>query len=121
MFGSSSSPLFKHLVTTWRFQPVNPTPQQTLDSGIVPNKDPSVSSRANYIAQGTRDYSHSVSITDGDTPSPTLLSIDLEYEFANPAHAGVASMFFSTVSGMMVKAFEERLRRVYGPRDSIGT
>ena len=47
--------------------------------------------------------------------TPTLVSIDLAYEFANPAHAGVAASFFGMVSKMMVSAFEDRLLRVYGP------
>jgi len=73
---ASSTPLFKMLETTWRFQP----------SGSA-----------------------------GDDTGPTLLSLDLAFEFANPMHAAVSGAFFGKVSSLMVKAFEERCVRVYGP------
>ena len=46
---------------------------------------------------------------------PTLLSIDLSYAFANPLYAGISSTFFQRVSGLMVKAFEDRCLKIYGP------
>ena len=76
---ASSTPLFKMLETTWRFQP----------SG------------------------GSARVDDTDT-GPTILSLDLAYEFANPMHAAVSGAFFGKVSTLMVKAFEERCVRVYG-------
>ncbi|KAF5331716.1 hypothetical protein D9611_007706 [Ephemerocybe angulata] len=48
------------------------------------------------------------------TPNSTLVTLDLEYAFANPLHASVSSAFFGQVSKAMVQAFEERCRRVYG-------
>lgn len=51
-----------------------------------------------------------------DDTGPTILSLDLTYEFANPVHAAVSGAFFGKVSTLMVKAFEERCVRVYGPR-----
>jgi len=77
---ASSTPLFKMLETTWRFQPV----------------------------------ATETSRTDDDT-GPTLLSLDLAFEFANPVHAAVSGAFFGKVSTLMVKAFEERCVKVYGP------
>jgi len=85
---SSSTPLFKTLSTTWRFQ------------------------------------SHSQSLTfkseDGpgpsDPPGPTLVSFSLAYQFANPIHAGVSSLFFGQVSKLMIQAFEDRCSQVYGSR-----
>jgi coenzyme Q-binding protein COQ10 len=49
-----------------------------------------------------------------DDTGPTLLSLDLAFEFANPVHAAVSSAFFGKVSTLMVKAFEERCVKVYG-------
>lgn len=87
---SSSTPLFKTLTTTWRFQPASaqsPHPSfQTLHSS----------------------ESHA-------RTSPTLVTLDLAYAFANPIHASVSSAFFGQVSKLMVKAFEERCMEVYGP------
>jgi coenzyme Q-binding protein COQ10 len=50
-----------------------------------------------------------------DDTGPTILSLDLAFEFANPMHAVVSGAFFGKVSSLMVKAFEERCVRVYGP------
>ncbi|CAA7259728.1 unnamed protein product [Cyclocybe aegerita] len=47
--------------------------------------------------------------------SSTLVSFDLTYEFANPLHAGVSSAFFGRVSKMMIQAFEDRCKALYGP------
>ncbi|KAG6821248.1 hypothetical protein H0H93_002358 [Arthromyces matolae] len=44
----------------------------------------------------------------------TLVTLDLEYAFANPLHASVSSAFFGQVSKLMVKAFEDRCMTVYG-------
>lgn len=47
---------------------------------------------------------------------PTLVTLDLRYSFLNPKHSVASGLFFGGVSGMMVKAFEQRCRDVYGPR-----
>ncbi|KAF9483927.1 hypothetical protein BDN70DRAFT_873040 [Pholiota conissans] len=83
---SSTTPLFKALSTTWRFQ--TPPP----GTGTQAHCDPSQS---------------------------TLVTFDLTYEFANPLHAGISSSFFGKVSGMMIQAFEDRCREVYGSRRGI--
>ncbi|KAN0140521.1 Polyketide cyclase / dehydrase and lipid transport domain containing protein [Lactarius tabidus] len=82
---ASSTPLFKTLETTWRFQPP---------------------------AAGAATSPGSATVDD---TGPTILSLDLAYEFANPLHAAVSGAFFGKVSTLMVKAFEERCVRVYGP------
>ena len=87
---SSATPLFKELVTTWRFQPADPS---------SPHPAQEVS--------GTQPSS-----TSG---GPTLVSIDLVYSFSNPIHSGISGAFFGKVSKMMVSAFEERCLEVYGP------
>jgi len=88
----SSTPLFKMLETTWHFQPATSTSQVRTTLNGAPT------------SPGTND----------DT-GPTLLSLDLAFEFANPLHAAVSGAFFGKVSSLMVKAFEERCVRVYGP------
>ena len=84
---SSSTPLFKSLTTTWRFQPASPAPPHPSAAPPLMRMD----------------------------AGPTLLTLDLAYAFASPLHAGVAGAFFGQVSAAMVKAFEERCRAVYGP------
>ena len=81
------------LETTWRFQPARTDADGVLTSPVRP---------------GSAD-------AGGDDTGPTLLSLDLSYEFANPMHAAVSSAFFGKVSTLMVKAFEERCVKVYGP------
>ncbi|TDL30008.1 hypothetical protein BD410DRAFT_780527, partial [Rickenella mellea] len=91
---SSSTPLFKNLVTTWRFQPASSkSPHPTADASPP----------------------HSDVRCRNPTDEPTLVSIDLVYSFANPLHAGVAATFFEKLSSMMVEAFEARCLQVYGP------
>jgi len=46
---------------------------------------------------------------------PTLVTLDIAWEFANPMHAALSSTFFGQVSKLMVKAFEEQCIKVYGP------
>jgi len=82
---SSSTPLFKTLSTTWKFQ-----------------------SPPTFKSEDGTDSS--------DPPGPTLVSFSLAYQFANPIHAGVSSLFFGKVSRLMIQAFEDRCLQVYGPR-----
>jgi len=97
---ATSTPLFKSLITSWRFQPASSTsphpstsPEHTLTphDGISANKADDLSEIA-----------------------PTLLTFDIVFAFANPLHANVSSAFFGRVSRMMVRAFEERCIDVYG-------
>jgi coenzyme Q-binding protein COQ10 len=48
-----------------------------------------------------------------------MVTLDLRYSFANPAHAIASKAFFGGVSGMMVKAFERRCQDLYGRRDRM--
>ncbi|KJA30041.1 hypothetical protein HYPSUDRAFT_125978 [Hypholoma sublateritium FD-334 SS-4] len=84
---SSTTPLFNALSTTWRFHSASP-PQ--------PSSEPTSEA--------------------ADLPGPTWVTFDLTYEFANPLHAGLSATFFGNVSGLMIQAFEDRCRTVYGPR-----
>ncbi|KAI9453477.1 cyclase/dehydrase [Lactarius psammicola] len=91
---ASSTPLFKTLESTWRFQPATSTPRARTDLGQAPSL---------------------MASAGADDTGPTLLSLELAFEFANPLHAAVSGAFFGKVSALMVKAFEERCVKVYGP------
>jgi coenzyme Q-binding protein COQ10 len=100
---SSSTPLFKTLSTTWRFQPASPNPPNASAAHIPFSKNLSAF--------------ESPAIFVGDqTATPTLVTLDLAFAFSNPVHATVSAAFFGQVSKLMVKAFEERCLKVYGPR-----
>ncbi|KAJ7937079.1 dehydrase and lipid transport-domain-containing protein [Mycena leptocephala] len=90
---SSSTPLFKELTTTWRFQPI-----------------PESSS-----ARPSTSYSRGTVSSNASTTA-TLVSLDLAFAFASPIHAAVSSSFFGQVSKLMVNAFEERCADVYGDK-----
>jgi coenzyme Q-binding protein COQ10 len=89
---SSSTPLFKTLTTTWRFQP----------DSEVEYSDGGIGLHRSHLK------------TDLDQ-GPTCVIFDLSYAFANPLYAAVSAAFFGQVSQLMVKAFEERCAEVYGP------
>ncbi|KAF8468636.1 dehydrase and lipid transport-domain-containing protein [Gautieria morchelliformis] len=89
---SPGIPLFKSLVTTWRFQPTSASsPHPTADLTSTLHNPATLENR------------------------PTLVTIDLQYAFANPLHAHLSAAFFGQVSKMMIQAFEERCIEVYGP------
>jgi len=85
---SSSTPLFKKLSTTWQFQSHSQSTAPKSEDGIDPS----------------------------DPPGPTLVSFSVAYQFANPIHAGVSSIFFGKASKLTIQAFEDRCLQVYGPR-----
>jgi coenzyme Q-binding protein COQ10 len=89
---SAEIPLFKSLVTTWRFQPA---------SSASPHPTADLTSTLHEPAAAEN--------------GPTLLTFDLEYAFTNPLHAHVSAAFFGQISKMMIRAFEERCLEVYGP------
>ncbi|KAI0265950.1 dehydrase and lipid transport-domain-containing protein [Gloeopeniophorella convolvens] len=93
---ASSTPLFKTLETVWAFQPASPHSPHA--SAALPPPP------------GAREPD----AADPDA-GPTLLSLELSFAFANPVHAAVSGAFFGKVSALMVKAFEERCLKVYGP------
>ena len=95
----SATPLFKTLETTWHFHPAS-----SLSSFQSNVPAPSALSRSQQ----------SMIATAPDDVGPTLVSLDLSFAFANPVHAAVSGAFFGRVSGLMVKAFEERCAKVHG-------
>ena len=97
----SSTPLFKTLLTTWRFQPASPGSPHT--TGYLPRQDSWSNSETQAMPVGV----HSA--------GSTLVTLDLAFAFSNPIHATVSATFFGQVSKLMVKAFEERCVEVYGP------
>ncbi|KAL4075891.1 dehydrase and lipid transport-domain-containing protein [Scleroderma yunnanense] len=94
---ASSSTLLKTLNTVWRFQSASPNPQH------LPKNPPLDGSREKNIVSSSGD-------------GPTIVTLDLEFAFANPVHAAVSAQFFGQVSQLMVKAFEEHCRAVHGHR-----
>ncbi|KAI0797033.1 dehydrase and lipid transport-domain-containing protein [Abortiporus biennis] len=109
---SSSTPLFKSLTTTWRFQPASPRSPHPTKSGLHLAQP---HSRFSSTATSTHSESDvTIPVKDPDS-SPTLVTLDLSFAFASPVHAAVSATFFGQVSKMMVKAFEERCLDVYGP------
>ncbi|KAG2118791.1 dehydrase and lipid transport-domain-containing protein [Suillus discolor] len=95
---SSSTPLFKTLQTTWRFQPA---------SSISPHPS------SGLLLHG--DAKNSVPV-DSHSPDagPTLVTLDIAFAFENPLYSALSSKFFGNVSMLMVQAFEERCLAVYG-------
>lgn len=89
---ATQTPLFKTLITTWTFQDASSSSPHPTD---LTNRHQDVTLKA-------------------EKSSPTLLTFDIVFEFANPLHATVSSAFFGRVSSMMVRAFEERCLEVYG-------
>ncbi|KAN0116013.1 hypothetical protein V8E52_006319 [Russula decolorans] len=94
----SATPLFKSLETTWGFHPASSTRQS--NDHPAPSTAPSRSQPQPPLAP--------------EDLGPTMTSLTLSFAFANPVHAAVSSAFFGRVSGLMVKAFEERCSKVYG-------
>ena len=43
-----------------------------------------------------------------------LVKYDIAFAFANPLHAVISAKFFRQVSGLMMRAFEDRCEEVYG-------
>ncbi|TFK55662.1 hypothetical protein OE88DRAFT_1804481 [Heliocybe sulcata] len=96
---SSSSPLFKSLVTTWRFQDIGPA-STAVNQGIAASQNEAgLSMRAGWVMQ--------------ENPQ-AVVTLDLAYVFSNPLHASVSAMFFGQVSRLMVDAFQQRCVEVYG-------
>lgn len=44
----------------------------------------------------------------------TLVKYDIAFAFASPLHAAISARFFGQVSGLMMRAFEDRCEEVYG-------
>jgi len=47
----------------------------------------------------------------------TLVKYDIVFAFANPLHVAISARFFGQVSGLMMRAFEDRCEEVYGRGD----
>ncbi|KAG8865377.1 hypothetical protein FRB96_000267 [Tulasnella sp. 330] len=97
---TASSVLFKSLTTSWRFQPASPySPHATSSTSDPPRS-----------ISGTDTSLGSLAADQG----PTLLSIDINYAFASPTHATIASKVFGSVSSQIMQAFEKRCLEVHG-------
>jgi len=101
---ATSTPLFKTLITTWRFQSASST-----------SPHPSTSHMHTLTRQVSRPSpDDGIHANKSDNLAPTLLTFDIVFAFSNPIHASVSGAFFARVSRMMVRAFEERCIKVYG-------
>lgn len=89
---SSETPLFQSLITTWQFHSASST-----------SPHPSA------------DIESTLHRPSSEHEGPTLVTLDLEYEFSNPLYAQISAAFFGQVSKMMVEAFGRRCLEVYGP------
>ncbi|KAI0832757.1 dehydrase and lipid transport-domain-containing protein [Trametes gibbosa] len=96
---ASETHLFKSLNTVWRFQPASAQPPHST-TRVPPEVHPPETSNT--------------AASEGTDSRPTLVTLDLSFEFANPVHAAVSSTVFGQVSKLMVKAFEERCIDIYG-------
>lgn len=106
------SPLFHNLQTTWSFQPASSSsPHPTTTNMTSPTSTSSDSSPASS-SSGTPPPTPTKPAEHND--SPTLLTIDLSFSFANPLHRIASQAFLPKVSDLMVEAFEKRCVQVYG-------
>ncbi|KAL5487556.1 hypothetical protein ACEPAI_5664 [Sanghuangporus weigelae] len=112
---SSGTPLFRKLVTTWRFQPADPSSPHPVKTGLPKDKTGSSTSRPPETAAHTNLFTPATPGHPSHSNGPTLLSFDLVFAFANPVYAAASAAFFKDVSSMMVEAFEKRCLEVYGP------
>lgn len=96
--------LFKSLVTTWSFSPasdLSPHPSTPPSSHPAPPQNPRVPNDTSDLGADT-------------SRGPTLLTIDLAFEFSNPLHRIASQAVLPKVADKMVRAFEERCVDVYG-------
>jgi len=106
---ATATPLFKTLITTWRFQTASSTSLHPSTSHI--------DTLARHVSRLSLDDGiHANKPDDLSHTAPTLLTFDIVFAFSNPLHASVSNAFFGRVSRMMVRAFEERCIGVYGLR-----
>ncbi|WVQ66112.1 uncharacterized protein L199_004290 [Kwoniella botswanensis] len=98
---SSQTPLFKSLITRWSFSPASSISPHPSNSPFPPT--PSSQER----------LPNSTSPTDPNI-GPTLLTIDLNFNFANPLHRIASQAVLPKVADKMVEAFEKRCLDVYG-------
>lgn len=103
----SPSNLFKTLKTTWTLTP-SPRDVPHASSAELPREHEPLSSPGQLSTTAS-------SVPSSDhTDLPTLVSIDLAYEFANPLYQMMAGQAFQKVSGKIMSAFEKRVQQVYG-------
>ncbi|WVR08101.1 hypothetical protein IAU60_005147 [Kwoniella sp. DSM 27419] len=105
---SKSTPLFKSLLTRWSFSPASTSSPHP--SSTPPSTTQSPSSTANPQPSPSPS---STSPTSND--GPTLLTIDLAFNFVSPLHRIASQAVLPKVADKMVEAFERRCLEVYGP------
>ncbi|KAL5527874.1 hypothetical protein ACEPAG_6675 [Sanghuangporus baumii] len=112
---SSGTPLFRKLVTTWRFQPADPSSPHPVKTGLSEDETGSSTSQPLETAAQADPSTPATPVHPPHSNGPTLISFDLVFAFANPVYAAASAAFFKDVSSMMIEAFEKRCMEVYGP------
>ncbi|KAI9638985.1 dehydrase and lipid transport-domain-containing protein [Dioszegia hungarica] len=97
--------LFRSLSTTWAFSPA---------SGLSPHPSTAIPSTTSSSSANTAPRSTQSLETPDSSRGPTLLTIDLAFEFTNPLHRIASQAVLPKVAGKMVDAFEQRCVEVYG-------
>ncbi|WWC92734.1 uncharacterized protein L201_007693 [Kwoniella dendrophila CBS 6074] len=110
---SNKTPLFKSLITRWSFSPASTySPHPT--SSIIPPLSSSNPSTNKVRKTNTNSISNE---PIDPNLGPTLLTIDLNFNFANPLHRIASQAVLPKVADKMVEAFEKRCLQVYGKGD----
>lgn len=105
---AAPSNLFNVLRTTWT---LTPSPSNAPHpSHALPKKASSLTNPG----ESSSEEPGQPTASEMQKDDPTLVSIDLAYEFANPFYAAAAGAAFQKVSGKIMGAFEKRVREVYG-------
>ncbi|WVW87000.1 hypothetical protein I302_109056 [Kwoniella bestiolae CBS 10118] len=105
---SSQTPLFKSLITRWSFSPASHLSPHPSNSPFPP------SSPSHIRMPNTNSTTPQ---SDDPNTGPTLLTIDLNFNFANPLHRIASQAVLPKVADKMVEAFEKRCLEVYGKGD----
>ncbi|WWC65773.1 uncharacterized protein I303_108395 [Kwoniella dejecticola CBS 10117] len=109
---SNQTPLFKSLITRWSFSPASTFSPHPTSPPSPPLSASSTESSSSSDPTSSREP-NSTSPADPNI-GPTLLTIDLNFNFANPLHRIASQAVLPKVADKMVYAFEKRCLEVYG-------
>ncbi|WVF68449.1 hypothetical protein IAT40_003215 [Kwoniella sp. CBS 6097] len=114
---TKQTPLFKSLITRWSFAPAS---SQSPHPSFNPTSTSPTPTRSSASSSSSSSPSPSEPVTPGQQSSqspdvgPTLLTIDLAFNFANPLHRIASQAVLPKVADKMIEAFEKRCLKVYG-------
>ncbi|OCF35244.1 hypothetical protein I316_03287 [Kwoniella heveanensis BCC8398] len=101
---TKQTPLFKSLITRWSFAPAS---SQSPHLSFTPTSSSSSTDPNVPVTPGQQT-------TQSPDVGPTLLTIDLAFNFANPLHRIASQAVLPKVAEKMIEAFEKRCLKVYG-------